>query len=240
VIAMNYDDSATGAAASAAVIHVVTLVDSPQLSGVVTALRDELRGVVVSGVEVMGRQPIAGVVYLVWVPRGVTAEQLEAIVTWSAVAEPRPGLVACALDGTPADAEAGLSAGFDDVVLGPLSTRELAARLRAVHRRVHWKGLTRPGRLRHGEMTLDLDSHELWVGGEAIQLTTTELGVLRALIRARGRTLSRGDILDTAWSDDELEVSERAVDNVILRLRRKLPRPELIQTVRGVGFRIGE
>ena len=140
----------------------------------------------------------------------------------------------------PADSEAALAAGFDDAAIGPVSPRELAGRIRAVHRRVHWKGLTRPGRIRHGEMTLDLDSHELWVHGETIQLTTTELAVLRALIRARGRTLSRGDILDTAWSDDELEVSERAVDNVILRLRRKLPKPELIQTVRGVGFRIGD
>jgi DNA-binding response OmpR family regulator len=238
---MLHDDPDAGSSATtAAVVHVVSLVDTPLLAGVVSALRDELRGVVVAGIEVLARPAVAGVVYLVWIPAGVLAAQLEAIVAWSAIAEPRPGLVACAPDGTPADAETGLAAGFDDVVIGALSTRELAARLRAVHRRVHWKGLARPGRLRHGELTLDLDSHELWVGGEAIQLTTTELGVLRALIRARGRTLSRGDILDTAWSDDELEVSERAVDNVILRLRRKLPRPELIQTVRGVGFRIGD
>jgi DNA-binding response OmpR family regulator len=214
--------------------------DAPAHVGVVAELRQELRGVVTLGLEAFARQPIAGSVYLVWMPPGVAHDQFESIVAWSAVAEPRPGLIACIPGGAPEDAETALAAGFDDVVVGPLSPRELAGRLRAVHRRVHWKGTTRPGRIRHGEMTLDLDSHELWVHGETIQLTTTELAVLRALIRARGRTLSRGDILDTAWSDDELEVSERAVDNVILRLRRKLPRPELIQTVRGVGFRIGD
>jgi DNA-binding response OmpR family regulator len=61
---------------------------------------------------------------------------------------------------------------------------------------------------------------------------------MRALVRARGRTLSRADLLDAAWGDADLDVSERAVDNVILRLRRKLSRPDVIQTVRGVGFRL--
>jgi DNA-binding response OmpR family regulator len=220
-------------------VHVVGLADGP-LGEIVAELRRELRGVVSAGGDAFTRPPIAGTVYLVWLPAGTARDQLALIVNWSAVAEPRPGLIACSPAGDADDAEATLAAGFDDVVVGPISTRELAGRLRAVHRRVHWKGLSRPGRLRHGEMTLDLDSHELWVHGATIQLTSTELAVLRALIRARGRTLSRGDILDTAWNDDELEVSERAVDNVILRLRRKLPRPDLIQTVRGVGFRIGD
>jgi len=238
---MLHDDPSDGELPStAAVVHVVSLAETPPIASLVSGLRQELRGVVTAGIEVLARSPIAGAVYLIWIPSGVEGEQLARIVGWSAVAEPRPGLVGCAPDGTPTDAETGLAVGFDDVVIGPVSTRELAARLRAVHRRVHWKGLSRPGRIRHGEMTLDLDSHELWVGGESVQLTTTELAVLRALIRARGRTLTRSDILDTAWSDDELEVSERAVDNVILRLRRKLPRPALIQTVRGVGFRVGD
>jgi DNA-binding response OmpR family regulator len=69
-------------------------------------------------------------------------------------------------------------------------------------------------------------------------LTSVELAVLRELMKARGRPLSRAALLDLAWGEGELEVSERAVDNVILRLRRKLPRPDLIETVRGVGFRL--
>ena len=57
-------------------------------------------------------------------------------------------------------------------------------------------------------------------------------------MKARGRPLSRAQLLDAAWGDADLEISERAVDNVILRLRRKLPRPDAIETVRSVGFRI--
>ncbi|HEY5933520.1 MAG TPA: winged helix-turn-helix domain-containing protein, partial [Kofleriaceae bacterium] len=78
----------------------------------------------------------------------------------------------------------------------------------------------------------------LWVDGKTVGLTSIELAVLRELMKARGRPLSRTELLDSAWGEGELEVSERAVDNVILRLRRKLPRPELIETVRSVGFRL--
>lgn len=231
-----------GSSATATMIYLVSLVDGPDpaLAGVCAGLRGELRGITVPGGEILERPAVAGVVYAVWASPGVTLARLGSIAVWAEAAEPRPGLVACVPAGSAADAETALQAGFDDAVVGALSVRELAARLRAVHRRVHWQGLARPGRLRHGELTLDLDSHELWIGGATVQLTSTELGVVRALIRARGRTLSRSDLLDTAWSEEELEVSERAVDNVILRLRRKLPRPELIQTVRGVGFRLGE
>ena len=88
------------------------------------------------------------------------------------------------------------------------------------------------------QLTLDLYRRSLWVQGKTIALTSIELAVLRELMLARGRPLSRTDLLDAAWGDGDLEVSERAVDNVILRLRRKLPRPELIETVRSVGFRL--
>ena len=76
------------------------------------------------------------------------------------------------------------------------------------------------------------------MAGATVVLTSVELAVLRELMKARGRPLARAELLDLAWGEGELEVSERAVDNVILRLRRKLPRPELLETVRGVGFRL--
>lgn len=61
------------------------------------------------------------------------------------------------------------------------------------------------------------------------------IAVVVANVKLRGASFSDGD---QAWGEAELEVSERAVDNVILRLRRKLPRPDLIETVRSVGFRL--
>jgi len=60
-----------------------------------------------------------------------------------------------------------------------------------------------------------------------------------ALVRARGGVLTRTELLDQAWGNDSLEVGERAVDNVVLRLRKKVGRPELIETVRGIDFRLG-
>jgi DNA-binding response OmpR family regulator len=160
------------------------------------------------------------------------------LVAWADARRPRIGLIAWAPAAAPADAEVALSAGFDDVVVGGRSARELAARIRAVHRRVHRQSQQRSSRLRYAGLMLDTDGHELWLDGRSLPLTGTEMSVVRALMRAAGRTMSRAELLDHAWGSANFEISERAVDNVILRLRRKLGRPELIQTVRGVGFRL--
>ncbi|HTL38399.1 MAG TPA: response regulator transcription factor [Kofleriaceae bacterium] len=158
----------------------------------------------------------------------------ERVVEWGGG---RAGLIGVIPDGAAPEREALLAAGFDDVVAGQLSTRELAARIRSVHRRIHWAGL-RNGRLRFGAFTLDITNRTLWTQGKTITLTSTELEVMRALMLAHGRPLSRLDLLDAVWGGADLEVTERAVDNVILRLRRKLPTPEALETVRGVGFRL--
>jgi len=141
----------------------------------------------------------------------------EPIVKWAMSVEPAPGLIGI-------------------VVGGPVSARELSARVRAVHRRMFAR--VRTGRLRHAGLTLDLDNHMLWTDGRTVSLTSIELAVMRELLKAAGRPLSRAQLLDAAWGDGELDVSERAVDNVILRLRRKLPRPEVLETVRSIGLRL--
>lgn len=107
---------------------------------------------------------------------------------------------------------------------------------RAVQRRLRTPAAT--DRLRYGSFSLDLREHVLWVDSQSITLTAIELAVMRELLKARGRPLSRVDLLDLAWDASDLETTERAVDNVILRLRRKLPRPDALETVRGVGFRL--
>lgn len=66
------------------------------------------------------------------------------------------------------------------------------------------------------------------------------MAVLRALVEARGKTLNPAELLDRAWGEGSLYISERAVDNVILRLRHKLDAPGVIRPVRGVGFRLDE
>jgi DNA-binding response OmpR family regulator len=221
----------------AAVLSIVVAPGAPSVDDLARALERELPGTATALLDLSLPPPIDGVL-LVWPRPGEPAAFFAEIVTWADTRAPRPGLILCAPSGTGADAETSLAAGFDDAVVGPASPREIAARARAVHRRVHRAGATT--RLRYGAIALDTDTHVMWVDGEPNTLTAMELSVMRALVRARGRTLSRADLLDAAWGDGDLDVSERAVDNVILRLRRKLSRPDVIQTVRGVGFRLSD
>ncbi len=217
-------------------VGVITLVTTATTQDVVAELRRHAMLVVVVTAEVLHGAPEVPV-YVVSVDAAIAGVLADKIVAWGSSSDLRPGLIGLVENGGNKQLELLLAAGFDDVVISPISARELAGRVRAVHRRVHWKAMSN-GRLRFGEMTLDLYGRSLWLEGKAIALTSIELAVLRELIKARGRPLSRTELLDAAWGEGELEVSERAVDNVILRLRRKLARPELIETVRSVGFRL--
>jgi DNA-binding response OmpR family regulator len=216
-------------------VMVVTLGTTPSITAIVAELRRGAMQVDLATGELLDAAPQHPVYVIALDPEsGGIAER---VVSWAADSALRPGLIGLVEHGSPRDSEALLAAGFDDATVTPVSPRELAARVRAVHRRVHWKGVAN-GRLRFGDLTLDLYGRALWFRGKTISLTSIELAVLRELIKARGRPLSRIELLDQAWGEEDLEVSERAVDNVILRLRRKLPRPELIETVRSVGFRL--
>ncbi|NVB84484.1 MAG: response regulator transcription factor [Kofleriaceae bacterium] len=214
----------------------VTIV-APVVTAATHTLADELRRdslhVDVSSADVL-RETAAARVYVFCCDAALAIVLADRIVEWGGG---RAGLIGVIADGGGHEREALLAAGFDDAIAGRLSARELSARARAVHRRINWSGL-RNGRLRFGMFTLDITNRALWTAGRTISLTSTELEVMRALMNARGRPLSRTDLLDAVWGGGDLEVSERAVDNVILRLRRKLPQPESIETVRGVGFRL--
>lgn len=217
-------------------VTLVALVPTASAQAVVAELRRGAMQVELRTAEILDDAPQAPV-YVVAVDPATGGTLAGRIVAWATESALRPGLIGLVENGRAPDCEALLAAGFDDVTVTPVSTRELAARVRAVHRRVHWKGVT-SGRLRFGELTLDLYGRALWFRGKTISLTSIELAVLRELIKARGRPLSRIELLDLAWGEEDLEVSERAVDNVILRLRRKLPEPDVIETVRSVGFRL--
>lgn len=182
------------------------------------------------------REPPKGAVYLFVVDAPLAIAFADPIVTWARTGDRTPGLVGIVEDGGGHEREALLAAGFDDAVSGRPSAREIVARIRAVQRRLRTPNTS--DRLRYGPFTLDLREHVLWIDSTSVTLTSIELAVMRELIRAAGRPLSRVDLLDVAWGATDLETTERAVDNVILRLRRKLPRPDALETVRGVGFRL--
>lgn len=217
-------------------VTIVAAVVSPATYELATDLRRDSLRVEVASADVL-RQVALPSVYVFWFDAALGVVLADRICAWAATEELRAGLIGVIEDGGTTEREALLAAGFDDVVAGKLGARELSARVRAVHRRMHWNA-SRNGRLRFAGFTLDLHNHALWIDGATISLTSIELAGMRELVKARGRPLSRAQLLDAAWGDAELEISERAVDNVILRLRRKLPRPDAIETVRSVGFRI--
>lgn len=224
---------------------------------VVIAVGADEREAIVPTLAVLGREAIdatvaplavvlagparAGVVAVTW---GAIAEPgFDAVVAWAHGAVPPVGLIAIVDDADPAAGEQALRAGYDDAAAASCSPRELAARIRAVHRRMVRAPAAASGRggrrLVHRNLVLDPDSCELWLDGRPVALTVTEFTMVVALVRARGGVLTRAELLDQAWGNDSLEVGARAVDNVVLRLRKKVSRPELIETVRGIGFRLG-
>ena len=133
----------------------------------------------------------------------------------------------------------GLDAGADDYLVKPFSFRELLARLRALARRTE---VPEPGPLVYGDLTYDLESREVRRRGELIRLTAREGALFELLLRRRGKVVSRSEIQARIW-EDSFDLSTNIIDVYINALRRKLDAGEkerLIQTVRGVGYRLGE
>jgi len=143
-----------------------------------------------------------------------------------------PVLVLTARDAVP-DRIRGLDSGADDYVVKPVDLHELAARLRALVRRAHGQPeeqLTVQG------VVLDVAKRQVSIDGQSVTLSTREFDVLHALMLADGRVLSREQLEQRIYGWGQ-EVESNAVEVHIHHLRRKL-RPELIQTVRGIGYAI--
>ena len=210
-------------------------------AGLLEALRREVISVSVTAASarVSGPPPEAEVV-LAWLPPDLSTDSLESLVAWAASARPPAGLIGASPGGSRADCEEALGAGFDDFVIGQISPRELAARIRALVRRIELAGNVTVDAARYGAISLDPARHQAWIGAQRVDLTRTELSVMAVLIAAHGRAVTRSELLEAAWDDDNFEVGERAVDNVVLRLRRKIGNARAIVTVRGVGFRLAE
>ncbi len=135
----------------------------------------------------------------------------------------------------------GLRSGADDYVVKPFSVRELVARAEAVLRRsqklaadqekVCWKGMTVDPRT----LTAEID-------GRPVELTRRELDILRYLIRASDRPVSRSELLREVWGYRDPDIDTRTVDIHIAKLRRKIEQnpdePRRIRTVRGEGYRV--
>lgn len=135
------------------------------------------------------------------------------------------------------DRVVGFEVGADDYVPKPFSVRELALRIRAVLRRTQTVE-HEPGKdLTFGELRVDPDAHQVWLGEEEVILTALEFKLLTTLLSRKGRVQSRKQLLDDVWGI-QADVSTRTVDTHVKRLRHKLGSAgELIETLRGVGYR---
>jgi two-component system alkaline phosphatase synthesis response regulator PhoP len=133
----------------------------------------------------------------------------------------------------------GLELGADDYVVKPFSPRELAARVRAVLRRVRG-GVRQPGLIRAGALEIDLKGHNVSRAGEPIHLTRTEFNLLTLLAQHPGQAFTRAQLLDRLHGV-RYDGFDRSIDAHIKNLRRKVePDPDeplYILTVYGIGYK---
>jgi two-component system response regulator RegX3 len=143
------------------------------------------------------------------------------------------------------DKVVGLEVGADDYVTKPFSVRELLGRVRAqLRRRELDRSTTTEGKtIEAGPVRIDLARHLVSIHGEPVNLTRSEFQVLRLLAESPGQVFSRLEIMEELWQS-EFEGDVRACDVHISNLRQKIERdpqePELVLTVRGVGYRLAE
>jgi two-component system response regulator RegX3 len=140
------------------------------------------------------------------------------------------------------DKVVGLEIGADDYVTKPYSSRELVSRIRAVLRRNSGEGFdSDPGVMTVGPVRMDIERHQVSVNGIPTSLPLKEFELLEFLMRNAGRVLTRIQLIDRVWGSDYVG-DTKTLDVHIKRLRAKIEtdpaNPTLIQTVRGLGYKM--
>lgn len=151
---------------------------------------------------------------------------------WRSQGHAMPVLILTARDGWH-EKVAGIDAGADDYLAKPFHTEELLARLRALVRRSH--GLASP-LLKHGDVTLDTRSGTVTQNGLTVSLTAHEYRLLAYLMHRVGQVVSRAELVEHLYAQD-FDRDSNTVEVFVGRLRRKLG-AELIETIRGMGYRL--
>jgi two-component system OmpR family response regulator len=146
-----------------------------------------------------------------------------------------PVLFLTARDGVE-DRVQGLTLGADDYVAKPFSLEEVVLRIRAILRRSRAESATKDV-LRYADVELDVAAHEVRRGGVRVELSPTEFNLLEYLLTNAGRVVSKAQILDSVWRYD-FDGDSSIVESYVYYLRKKIDKwePQLIHTVRGVGY----
>lgn len=132
----------------------------------------------------------------------------------------------------------GLEFGADDYVTKPFSPRELVLRIGAILRRV--EAPPDEKKLAAADLVIDIDRHDVRIGNKRVDLTAVEFKLLCMLMQRRGRVQGRDRLLNEVWGYEAV-IDTRTVDTHVRRLREKLgKRGDLIETVRGFGYRFRE
>jgi two-component system OmpR family response regulator len=220
-------------------MRVLVIEDEPKMAALVArGLREEGHAADVAsrgadGLWMANSAPYDAIVLDVMLPGldgFATCRRLREQGTWA------PVLMLTARDAV-TDRVAGLDAGADDYLLKPFSFSELLARLRALVRRAPGE---RPTQLEAGDLRLDPAARRVWRGETELELSAKEFALLELMLRRRGQTLSRAQLLEGAW-DLGFESRSNLVDVYVRYLRDKIDRPfgrRSIETVRGVGYRL--
>lgn len=139
------------------------------------------------------------------------------------------------------DRVSSLEAGADDYVTKPFSPREVVARVRAVLRRAETRAQELPGL--SSSLRVEPETRRAYYQDAELELTRVEFDLLSQLLQAPGRVFARAELIDRVWGDG-FAITDRTIDSHIKSLRRKVADlgggPKLIQTVRGIGYRIGD
>lgn len=138
------------------------------------------------------------------------------------------------------DQVVGFAVGADDYVTKPFSVKVLMQRIKALLRRGQTAEAGAAETLEAGKLKLDKRSHRVTYGSGELALTPTEFRLLETMMRQPGRAFTRHDLMEAAIGDGAI-VLERTIDVHVKSLRRKLgPACDLVETVRGVGYRFSE
>lgn len=169
----------------------------------------------------------------------LTGIQLLRMIRSDALLQDTPVILLTA-KGETVDKVRGLETGADDYVTKPFDARELLLRVQSLLRRTKSAAAKPSTRLAAGDLLLDIERHQVSSGGKEIDLTATEFKLLRLLLERKGRVQTREELLAEVWNYSP-DLETRTVDTHVRRLREKLGAGgEVIETIRGVGYRVSD